>query len=169
MLTQTELIMLGRVALAAALGFAIGWERKATGSSLKARTAALTSLTAASLTALGLELFTGTDRIVQGLVTGIGFLGAGVIIHGASGEVRGLTTAASMWAMTGVGVAVGAGHALFGVLLTLLIYVIIAWGDWPALTRWRQRNGGREPDPGGEPTHHHAGPGAALLRNRGDD
>jgi putative Mg2+ transporter-C (MgtC) family protein len=140
MLTQLELLMLGRVALAALLGLAIGWERRAAGSSIKARTVALTALTAAVLTALGLELFvTGTDRIVQGLVTGIGFIGAGVIIHGADGEIRGLTTAASMWAVTGVGIAVGSGHALFGVLLALLIYLLVAWGQWPALTRWRQR------------------------------
>jgi putative Mg2+ transporter-C (MgtC) family protein len=140
MLTQLELVMLGRVTLAALLGLAIGWERRAAGSSIKARTVALTALTAAVLTALGLELFeTGTDRIVQGLVTGIGFLGAGVIIHGANGEIRGLTTAASMWAVTGVGIAVGSGHALFGFLLALLIYLIVAWGDWPALTHWRRR------------------------------
>jgi hypothetical protein len=49
-------------------------------------------------------------------------------------------------------VAVGAGHALFGVLLTLLIYVIVAWGDWPALTRWRHRRGAVGARAGGEPT-----------------
>jgi putative Mg2+ transporter-C (MgtC) family protein len=157
LLSQTEAIMLARVALAAALGLAIGWERRASGAGIKARTLALAALTAASLTALGLELFaTGTDRIVQGLVTGIGFLGAGVIIHGANGEIRGLTTAASMWAMTGVGIAVGAGHAAFGVLLALLIYVIVAWGQWPALTQWqrqRQRRSARGTEDEGRPPH----------------
>ena len=73
-------------------------------------------------------------------MTGIGFLGAGVIIHGASGEVRGLTTAATMWAMTGVGVAVGSGHALLGALLAVLIYVIIASGQWPVLAWFRRRS-----------------------------
>ena len=76
---------------------------------------------------------------MQGIVTGIGFLGAGVIIHGTSGEVRGLTTAASMWAMTGVGVAIGSGHAMLGVLLGLLVYIIIAVGEWPVLTLLRRR------------------------------
>jgi len=153
MLSHTEAAMLGRVALAAALGLAIGWERRAAGSGIKARTIALAALTAASLTALGLELFaTGTDRIVQGLVTGIGFLGAGVIIHGANGEIRGLTTAASMWAMTGVGIAVGSGHAVFGILLALLIYLIVAWGQWPALTQWqRQRRSTRGAEDEGRP------------------
>jgi Na+-translocating ferredoxin:NAD+ oxidoreductase RnfD subunit len=41
--------------------------------------------------------------------------------------------------VTGAGIAVGSGHALFGVLLALLIFLIAAWGDWPALTHWRRR------------------------------
>lgn len=141
MLSDTDLIILWRAALAAALGLLIGWERRVTGSAIKGRTIGLAAMTAASLTALGLEIFaTGTDRIVQGIVTGIGFLGAGVIIHGASGEVRGLTTAATMWAMTGIGLAVGSGHELLGALLALLVYVIIASGEWPVLTLLRRRS-----------------------------
>ncbi len=139
MLSETDIIILGRAALAAVLGFIIGWERQAAGASLRGRTIALAALTAASLTALGDEIFgTGTDRIVQGIVTGIGFLGAGVIIHGASGEVRGLTTAASLWAMTSIGVAVGLGHELLGILLAALVYLVIALGDWPLLD-WLRR------------------------------
>ena len=140
MLSRIDLIIVGRAALAALLGLLIGWERQVAGSEIKARTIALAALTAASLTALGHEIFAaGADRIVQGIVTGIGFLGAGVIIHGSSGEVRGLTTAASMWAMTGVGVAIGSGHAMLGVLLGLLVYIIIAVAEWPVLTLLRRR------------------------------
>ena len=138
--SRIDLIIVGRAALAALLGLLIGWERQVAGSEIKARTIALAALTATSLTALGHEIFAaGADRIVQGIVTGIGFLGAGVIIHGSSGEVRGLTTAASMWAMTGVGVAIGSGHAMLGVLLGLLVYIIIAVGEWPVLTLLRRR------------------------------
>lgn len=138
--SRIDLIIVGRAALAALLGLLIGWERQVAGSEIKARTIALAALTTASLTALGHEIFAaGADRIVQGIVTGIGFLGAGVIIHGTSGEVRGLTTAASMWAMTGVGVAIGSGHAMLGVLLGLLVYIIIAVGEWPLLMLLRRR------------------------------
>ena len=138
--SRIDLIIVGRAALAALLGLLIGWERQVAGSEIKARTIALAALTAASLTALGHEIFAaGADRIVQGIVTGIGFLGAGVIIHGSSGEVRGLTTAASMWAMTGVGVAIGSGHAMLGMLLGLLVYIIIAVGEWPLLMLLRRR------------------------------
>jgi len=147
MFSEGDLIILGRAALAAALGFAIGWERQVTGSVVKARTIGLAALTAACLTGLGHEIFAiGTDRIIQGIITGISFLGAGVIIHGGAGEVRGLTTAASMWAMTGIGVAIGSGHELFGILLAALIYLIAAWGDWPLLAELRR--GSRRPAPG---------------------
>ena len=138
--SRIDLMIVGRAALAALLGLLIGWERQVAGSEIKARTIALAALTTASLTALGHEIFAaGADRIVQGIVTGIGFLGAGVIIHGTSGEVRGVTTAASMWAMTGVGVAIGSGHAMLGVLLGLLVYIIIAVAEWPVLTLLRRR------------------------------
>ncbi len=138
MLTQSDLLILARTALAAALGFIIGWERKASGASIKARTIGLAALTAAALTAVGHEVFsTGTDRIIQGIVTGIGFLGAGVILHKTDGEVRGLTTAATMWAMTVIGVAIGSGHELLGILLASLIYLIAAWGEWPLLAGLR--------------------------------
>ena len=138
--SRIDLILVGRAAVAALLGLLVGWERQIAGSEIIARTIALAALTAASLTALGHEIFAaGADRIVQGIVTGIGFLGAGVIIHGSSGEVRGLTTAASMWAMTGVGVAIGSGHAMLGVLLGLLVYIIIAVGEWPILMLLRRR------------------------------
>jgi putative Mg2+ transporter-C (MgtC) family protein len=152
MLSEADLIVLGRAALAAVLGLLIGWERQALGSAIRARTIGLAALTAASLTALGHEIFaTGTDRVVQGIVTGIGFLGAGVIIHGASGEVRGLTTAASMWAMTAIGVAVGSGHEVLGILLAALIYVIIALGEWPILALLRRRpSRGTMPPPVGQ-------------------
>jgi len=147
MFSEGDLIILGRAALAAALGFAIGWERQVTGSVVKARTIGLAALTATCLTGLGHEIFaTGTDRIIQGIITGISFLGAGVIIHGGAGEVRGLTTAASMWAMTGIGVAIGSGHELLGILLAALIYLIAAWGDWPLLGGFRR--GSKRPAPG---------------------
>ena len=139
MMTQDDLMILGRAALAAVLGFIIGWEREVSGSTGKARAISLAALTAAALTALSQQLFaTGTDRIIQGIVTGIGFLGAGVILHGASGEVRGLTTAATMWAITVIGVAVGAGHELLGVLLSALVYLLGVWGEWPELSKARR-------------------------------
>jgi len=143
MLTEIDLsflTILWRAGLAALLGFAIGWERRAIGSPVRARIVALVSMTTAALTALSMQMaVSDLSRVLAGLLTGIGFIGAGVVIRDATGEVRGLTTAASPWAMTAVAIAIGAGFAILGLLLTLFVYVIIAWDDWPLVTRLRQR------------------------------
>lgn len=120
MLSEADLIVLGRAALAAVLGLIIGWERQATESAIRARAVGLAALTAAGVTALGHEIFaTGTDRIVQGIVTGIGFLGAGVIFV-KNDAVNGLTTAASVWMTAAIGMACGAGMPLLAVAGTVL-------------------------------------------------
>lgn len=140
-----DLVLLGRVALAAMLGFLVGWERKVSGAGVRGQTVGLASLTGAAVTALALELFpTTADRLIAAVITGSGFLGAGVIIHGGSGQVRGLTTAAALWAMMAVGVVVGAGHELLGVVLAGLVYVILAVGNWPVLTVRRERQAEQE-------------------------
>ncbi|MCS7034970.1 MAG: MgtC/SapB family protein [Phycisphaerae bacterium] len=64
-------------------------------------------------------------RIAYGVMTGIGFLGAGVIVHG-KGSVRGLTTAAGIWCIAGVGLALGFGLVVFGMLSAILI-VFALW------------------------------------------
>jgi putative Mg2+ transporter-C (MgtC) family protein len=55
------------------------------------------------------------------------------------GEVRGLTTAAGLWAVTAVSIAIGVGYVVLGLLLAVLVYVVIAWDDWPLITQLRQR------------------------------
>ena len=142
MLTETNLplAILWRAGLAALLGFAIGWERRAIGSPVRARIIALVSMTTAALTVLSMQMaVSDLSRVLAGLLTGIGFIGAGVVMRDTTGEVRGLTTAASLWAMTAVAIAIGVGFISLGLLLTLFVYVIIAWDDWPLVTRLRQR------------------------------
>jgi putative Mg2+ transporter-C (MgtC) family protein len=140
MLTEVDLTILMRAALAAVLGSVIGWERRESGAPIRVRFMGLAAMTAAALVALTNGLYPDeTARVVAGIVTGIGFLGAGAILRSASGEVRGLTTAASLWAMSAIGMAVGAGHELLGILLTLVAYVVIACSEWPLLTRLMQR------------------------------
>ena len=102
---MSELDMLLRAAFAAGLGFVLGRELERCGSPAGDRTYALVGLGAATLVRLGVELYRAeTARLVAGPVTGVGFLGAGIIMRSASGEVRGLTTAAGMWATAVVGV-----------------------------------------------------------------
>ncbi|HXF73017.1 MAG TPA: MgtC/SapB family protein, partial [Actinomycetota bacterium] len=75
--------LLARILLAAVLGYGIGWEREFRGKPAGERTFALIALGAAAFTGIGLDRFsvTSTTRIVQGVVTGVGFLGAGLIFR----------------------------------------------------------------------------------------
>ena len=121
-----QLALLGRASLAALLGFAIGLEREFRGKSAGDRTFALLAFAAAAVTGVGAELLgpDGASRVIQGVVTGVGFLGAGLIFRRAPGDVRGLTTAASSWAATAIGVVVGMGAyvaASFGAAIVLVI------------------------------------------------
>jgi uncharacterized membrane protein YhiD involved in acid resistance len=60
-------------------------------------------------------------------------------MRSSTGEVRGQATAAALWAMSCIGIIVGTGHAILGVILTLTVYLIIAWDAWPIVTRLNQR------------------------------
>ena len=138
-MSQVELAIVLRAVIAALLGFVIGWERKALGDQIRARASALAATTAATLVALTDTFYPDeTARVVAGIVTGIGFLGAGAIMRSSSGEVRGHTTAASLWSMSAIGMAVGSGHELLGILLAFVFYTIIAISDWPLLTQIRK-------------------------------
>ena len=95
---QSQLVIVGRIAFAAFLGYLVGLDRAFRGKDAGDRTFALVALGAAAFVAMGVEMFPfSADRIVQGVATGVGFLGAGIIFR-ASGGVKGLTTAAALWA-----------------------------------------------------------------------
>jgi putative Mg2+ transporter-C (MgtC) family protein len=105
-----------RVAVAAALGGAIGLERELDEKAAGLRTHMLVSIGSALFTLVGAYGFAGfangsvdPSRIAAQIVTGIGFLGAGVIFRQGF-TVRGLTTAASLWLVAAVGMAAGAGY-----------------------------------------------------------
>ncbi len=135
-LPEYELIWFGRALLAAALGFVIGWERENAGAAAGDRTFALVASAAAVLTAFSLNTFpSSADRVIAGIVTGIGFLGAGMIMRRPSGEAYGLTTAAGLWAVTAVGVMAGSGHYWLSVLLTILVLVLLQWENIPFVRR----------------------------------
>lgn len=120
-----------RLVLATAIGAAIGINREIHHKPAGMRTHALVGLGAALLAIVGVMLADpeqpgdGLSRIVQGIVAGIGFLGGGVILRrGGKQEVQGLTTAASIWLVSAVGVATGAGlwrTALTAAALALLV------------------------------------------------
>lgn len=83
-------------------------------------------------------------QLLGGIVTGIGFLGAGMIVHD-QGAVHGLTSAAAIWAIAAVGMVTGSGELVMGVLLAALVLLVLAWRDLPGTSRISHRSGLRPP------------------------
>jgi putative Mg2+ transporter-C (MgtC) family protein len=136
-----QLTLLGRAALGALLGLLIGIEREYRGKAAGERTFALLAFAAAGFAAMGSLLLgpAGTSRVIQGVVTGVGFLGAGLIFQRKPSDIRGLTTAAGAWAATAVGTIVGLGAYLAGSLLALLVLLILELDSIPFLRKLRER------------------------------
>lgn len=121
-----------RLVAAALLGGIVGYERERAGRPAGLRTHMLVSLGAALFVISGDEFGMDTadlSRVIQGIATGIGFIGGGAILKlAAEREIKGLTTAAGIWMTAAVGVAAGLGRwgsAAIGVLLTWIILSIL--------------------------------------------
>jgi putative Mg2+ transporter-C (MgtC) family protein len=110
-----------RLLIALGLGAAVGFERQLKRRPAGLRTHMLVSLGAVIFTTIGLSLEPNTSRIAEAIVTGIGFLGAGAIIA-QGGRVRGITSAATLWAVAGLGLVVGTGEYILAVIITVLIF-----------------------------------------------
>jgi putative Mg2+ transporter-C (MgtC) family protein len=149
-----QLVVIGRVALAALLGYLLGVDRALRGKDAGDRTFALVALGSGAFVALGIELFPDSaDRVIQGVTAGVGFLGAGIIFR-ASGGVKGLTTAAALWAAAAVGSLVGAGLYVAGAALTGIILIVLELHVVGFLRRMstRKRTGERYEPEGDEPS-----------------
>ena len=123
----SELELVGRLALATLFGFLIGLEREFAGQPAGERTHALAALGSATFALISLSAFPGSDsaRVAAGVVTGLGFLGAGMILKQGDEKVYGLTTAAGIWAVGGIGLAIGAGLYLLGTSTTILVGLLL--------------------------------------------
>jgi putative Mg2+ transporter-C (MgtC) family protein len=121
---HVELVL--RLLLAAILGSVIGAQREWWGRPAGLRTLGLISLGAALFAVVSKYGFPGGDPsfIAAGVVTGVGFLGAGVILHRNSG-VEGLTTAATVWIAACIGLATGAGFYLISIITTVIVLIIL--------------------------------------------
>ena len=130
-LTDTEVAR--RLILAALLGAVLGLEREVKQKSAGLRTNILIAVGAAVFTLMSLEMARASgaadpSRIAAQIVTGIGFLGAGAIIR-TRGGVQGLTTAATVWVNSAVGVAAGGGQyhlALIATSVTMIVLLVVA-------------------------------------------
>lgn len=122
-----EQTILLRIALSVLIGGIIGAEREYRSKSAGFRTIILISMGSCLFTIFSMFISPNTpDRIASTIVTGIGFLGAGVIFRGDN-RVNGLTTAATIWAAAAMGMGVGAGYYLYsfaGCILALLVLIL---------------------------------------------
>jgi len=129
MISEFEIIL--RLVLAALFGSAIGIERELRHKTAGFRTNILICIGAAVITIVSISIAVDSStapadpgRIAAQIVTGVGFLGAGAIIQ-SRGSVVGLTTAASIWITSGIGIALGAGYYLAGVIVTILTVSVL--------------------------------------------
>lgn len=143
MLAMDDLAL--RLAAAVAAGMAIGLNRDLRGKPIGMRTLALVALASATVTVATVQvdgmwenpdaLSRVVQGLIQGLMTGIGFIGAGVILRRADRDaVQGLTTAATVWVTAALGIACGlAAWRTVGaaVVLSLIVLVVVAW-----IERW---------------------------------
>jgi putative Mg2+ transporter-C (MgtC) family protein len=132
-----ELALMVRLLAAGALAALLGWEREHARKPAGLRTHMLVGIASALFTVLAelaVREYPGQDeglradpiRVIQAVAIGVGFLGSGVIFVSKSGDsVRGLTTAASIWATAAIGIAAGLGYYVLAVAATLLLLFVL--------------------------------------------
>jgi len=120
---EDQLEIIGRLSLAAVLGGLIGLERELRGYPAGIRTLALVTMGSLLFTDVS-QLLGGDDRVAAGIVTGIGFLGAGVIFREGY-TVRGITTAATIWAAAAIGMAIGRELYLVAGVGAVLVFIVL--------------------------------------------
>lgn len=136
MFADPNVILFAKLALAAALGMIIGTERATAGKGAGTRTFALVALGSCLFVVIGASVnnaflgYVNFDpmRVAAGIITGIGFLGAGLIIF-QEHRLQGLTTAAGLWVAAGLGTAVGFGMYLLAIYATALT-ILVFTGVW---------------------------------------
>jgi len=139
-----------RLLIATLVGGLIGINRDLRHKPAGLRTHAIVALGAALVTILSIEIAShggqsaDVSRVLQGVITGVGFLGAGVILHRDDTKgVHGLTTAAAIWVVAVLGMAIGAGLWRESLLTTLLVLAVLQFGGpiETSIRRWRERHG----------------------------
>jgi putative Mg2+ transporter-C (MgtC) family protein len=118
---HTDLHLFARVAIGCAVAFVFGFERQLRGSPAGDRTFVLIGGAATAVTAVaGLA----SPQAVAGILTGLGFIGAGLVFT-AGNKVRGLTSAATVFAVAGIGIVIGYNHVYLGLFLAALLLFVL--------------------------------------------
>lgn len=119
---QNELIL---ICISIIIGVLIGTEREYRNKSAGLRTFILVSFGSCLFTILSIRIGVGNpDRLAANIITGIGFLGAGVIFKDDN-KVAGITTATTIWATASLGMCIGAGYVYLGLLGSVIVLIIL--------------------------------------------
>jgi putative Mg2+ transporter-C (MgtC) family protein len=132
--------LVGRLLLAAGLGAVIGFERELRQKEAGLRTNMLITMGTALFTIMSMELAAGPGddrtRVASQIVTGIGFLGGGAILH-EKGSVKGLTTAATIWMNAAIGMAAGTGR--YGLAVVATVITLLTLSALFPFERWLEK------------------------------
>lgn len=137
-----ELIIVSKLIISFLLGAFIGLDRERHGRDAGIRTYAAVCVGATLFTAITAHLVNNpadTSRVIANIVTGVGFLGAGIIYRNSSaGKSHGLTTAATVWCTSAVGVAVGLNMFIIAIIGSLALYFLLSLHHQKWYVKWKQ-------------------------------
>jgi putative Mg2+ transporter-C (MgtC) family protein len=136
-------VVFSDVALAFALSSVIGFERELRGSAAGDRTFALVGTGAAAITTVAVN---SSPQAIAGIVTGIGFIGAGLVFRGGQGMLKGMTSAATIFAVAAIGIVAGYGREWLAVGVTALVLVDLELRHLPVLPFLDARRYARDDD-----------------------
>ena len=123
-----ELSFFVDLALVLAIGFFLGWERKGAGKILGERSMILLILGAFIFTYASLNVGTDHGRVVAQVVSGVGFIGGGIILKKGEKDILNLTTAIMVWTVAALGVLIGLGMRTEAILASIIIFVVLKMG-----------------------------------------
>lgn len=134
----SQLDVIIRIGLATLFGAIVGWERSLAEKPAGARTVAMIAAGAAAFALMGVQIGVQTDptlghrldptRVLSYIISGVGFLGAGAILHSKK-SITGLTTASAIWAAAGIGAACGLGLFVIASALFVVVFCVL-WLPW---------------------------------------
>lgn len=145
LLNDPQMTALLRIVIAGMVGGLIGLERELAGKAAGIRTYGLVGVGSAMFTVVAIYGFGTPDyasRIVGSIIIGIGFLGAGTILH-TKLNIVGLTTAAGLWVVAGVGMAIGSGLYLIGIGAGVTVFILLQFAGPEEFIRSRRRRAGK--------------------------
>jgi putative Mg2+ transporter-C (MgtC) family protein len=139
--THADVLLFYRIAVAAGLSFVLGFERELRGAPAGDRTYSLVGVAAAAVTAVTIK---SSPQAVAGVITGIGFVGGALVFRETAGTIKGVTSAATIFAVAGIGIVAGAGHITLAILVTAFVLVVLELRHIPVLRLLDARRYARE-------------------------